>query len=511
MSKRLNKDIRQKLAIGIITSGIVASGYSLSYADSRYEESDYRGLGFISAIEETGPSCSPAKISTGEGDGGGKSYGIPQFTSEDGGASANIFVKWLKTNYPDMWKNFEGVGIAGTSSFDSAWIKTAEEYDNFADIQMEFAIEEYIEPFYKKAKRELGIDFTATRALQEFSYSSAFQFGASGAVEVLKKGGVNSSMTEVEILEAATAEKIKSSGTYKFLTCSKQTQEDVKVRFARELEQYKKIIDGTGYVSNNPNGTTQTLDEAINAMKEEKENTLDNLVQKYMNNEPTEKDTNSALESSNKEEITLGSLVEMKMNVTEENKETSNIVDTNDSSEDTTDEEVTLDSLVKDIMFENLLDKTINIDILDPNKKKDEDIVDSSNPIENVGVESDSADIIEEVDNEELVDENVDNQDEDMNNQNEDTEDSQKEVNTEENNEEAEDITEDITLDTLVEQAKETVVLNYTENQNSDIINEIQDKLDNNMFGKFFKMTKEIVDSEDGIKSVREKYLTFNN
>jgi hypothetical protein len=221
-----------------------------AYAESRYELSNYNNVGYISLIEETGPMCDVATISSGEGDAGGKSYGLSQFTSKGGGASANDFIKWFSEKYPSLSKYFKEVDVAGTDSFDVAWLKTAYEFETeFGQAQLEYTYEKYIKVFIELAEEKFGINFSLTRALQEFAHSSSVQFGPSGSIEILENAGVSANMSETEILEAATVEKINSIGTYKFLGCDQKTRDAVKARFGRELTEFKKIINGTANIT----------------------------------------------------------------------------------------------------------------------------------------------------------------------------------------------------------------------------------------------------------------------
>ena len=135
--RKFNKvDIKvKKVVTATLMAGLVATnGTVLTYADSEnlskseIEEvfsSEEKVAGEISMkyenpLKENGGGY----ISTGKGDAGGKSYGVSQFTSKQGGATANVFVNWLKKEYPEFKQFFDGVGVAGTSSFDEAWKKS---------------------------------------------------------------------------------------------------------------------------------------------------------------------------------------------------------------------------------------------------------------------------------------------------------------------------------------------------------------------------------------------------
>lgn len=161
-------------------------------------------LGKISSKYEVGEKGNGGFISTGAGDWGGKSYGLPQFTSKGGGASANSFVSSLKGTAFEQF--FTGAGKAGTKSFDDAW-KKAYQSDpmGFTKLQQGYAYRNNVEPYINKVKKQYGLDFNRSRALQELAFSTAVQFGASGGMTVLD--GVNSMMTDEQIIKQVYANK----------------------------------------------------------------------------------------------------------------------------------------------------------------------------------------------------------------------------------------------------------------------------------------------------------------
>lgn len=81
------------------------------------ENANITQIGFISAKYETG-GFNPGMISSGKGDFGGVSYGIPQFATNTG--SADAFVTWLKEEDPEMGAYFKEYS-AGTEEFSNAW------------------------------------------------------------------------------------------------------------------------------------------------------------------------------------------------------------------------------------------------------------------------------------------------------------------------------------------------------------------------------------------------------
>lgn len=161
-------------------------------------------LGKISSKYEVGEKGNGGFISSGAGDFGGKSYGLPQFTSKGGGASANSFVSSLKGTAFEQF--FTGAGKAGTKSFDDAW-KKAYQSDpmGFTKLQQGYAFKNNVEPYINKVKKQYGIDFNRSRALQELAFSTAIQLGPSGGMTVL--GGINSMMSDEAIIKQIYANK----------------------------------------------------------------------------------------------------------------------------------------------------------------------------------------------------------------------------------------------------------------------------------------------------------------
>lgn len=231
----------QALVAGTLIATTLSSGIAPAFADSRYESSEYKGVGYISVAEEVGPKGSGAKISSGEGDYGGVSYGLTQLSSVVG--SADEFVDtYLKENYPEFYKFFENADKAGTDSFNEAWTNAYNHNPGeFERIQLENKEVNYVNPTHKNVKEKFGIDLLSTRARTEFLHSTSVQFGPKGVVQLIENSGVTKEMDDEELLSKLSDEKYKSVGTYKFLKCSKEVQDSVRGRFTREKEEYIKI------------------------------------------------------------------------------------------------------------------------------------------------------------------------------------------------------------------------------------------------------------------------------
>lgn len=188
-------------------------------------------LGFVSAKYEVG-GWNPGRVSSGSGDYGGISYGIPQFSTTTG--SADDFASYLKQASPEMGSYFDGKK-AGTEAFSQAWKTVSEKYgDSFGNLQTKYAYDHYVAPLAKKAKEKTGVDYTSSPALMELLYSTAIQFGG-GSLGLSALGNVSPDMSERDIINASYDNKIANYKNY-FKSSSANVQESVKNRFQKERE-----------------------------------------------------------------------------------------------------------------------------------------------------------------------------------------------------------------------------------------------------------------------------------
>lgn len=135
-------------------------------------------------------------ISSGAGDYGGPSYGIPQFPLNQG--TPGRFVDWMSKKYPQYGKYFAGTK-QGTSAFNAAWKKLAQDDpDGFTKVQVEYAVEQDVKPFMDK--KPGGIDWNRSRALQEVAYSRAVHMGPGLAARAVKNAGITSSDNDATII-----------------------------------------------------------------------------------------------------------------------------------------------------------------------------------------------------------------------------------------------------------------------------------------------------------------------
>ena len=185
--KNLERAAKKAAVVGLTTLVLSTSGIQVNAA-SRYDYSNYRGVGYISKVEEVSELGNGGYISTGAGDYGGVSYGIYQFSTTTG--SARDFVNWTKKNDSEVYKYFkaEGNPRPSTAAFNRAWKKAYKELGTkFEKSQYDFASEYLIKPAYNRVKKRFGIDLKKSRAREEYLISTAVQFGPGGICNLFKE------------------------------------------------------------------------------------------------------------------------------------------------------------------------------------------------------------------------------------------------------------------------------------------------------------------------------------
>lgn len=195
-------------------------------------------LGYISAKYESGGNA--GSVSSGNGDYGGISYGIPQFSSKEG--SADSFIRWLKQNYPNIGELFGNLK-AGTKDFGNKWKEVANNFSDFGDIQQEYAYQTNTIPFIERTKELTGVDLSRSRKLQELAISRANQHGSAGTYIFKDENGnlvINNNMSDDEIINATYNNLINRVGTF-FRSSSKSVQKSVANRFKNEKQDLLNI------------------------------------------------------------------------------------------------------------------------------------------------------------------------------------------------------------------------------------------------------------------------------
>ena len=350
--KNLERAAKKAAVVGLTTLVLSTSGIQANAA-SRYDNSNYRGIGYISKVEEVSELGNGGYISTGAGDYGGVSYGIYQFSTTTG--SARDFINWTKKNDQEVYKYFkaEGNPRPSTAAFNRAWKKAYKELGTkFEKSQYNFASEYLIKPAYNRVKKRFGLDLKKSRAREEYLISTAVQFGPGGICNLFKEvenRGIklDDNMDDSELLSIMCNHK-RDTVAYHFRSSSSAVKAAARQRFIREKKELLKI-------SKEESG--KTLDE----MKETKTNTTKVSSSKETNDTSTEEfddviavDDKDIEKDYDKVEKELDEIKDTISDETQDNTESkdeedkSTTEDEDTSKEETTDEETSKDESTKE-------------------------------------------------------------------------------------------------------------------------------------------------------------------
>lgn len=350
--KNLERAAKKAAVVGLTTLVLSTSGIQANAA-SRYDNSNYRGIGYISKVEEVSELGNGGYISTGAGDYGGVSYGIYQFSTTTG--SARDFINWTKKNDQEVYKYFkaEGNPRPSTAAFNRAWKKAYKELGTkFEKSQYNFASEYLIKPAYNRVKKRFGLDLKKSRAREEYLISTAVQFGPGGICNLFKEvenRGIklDDNMDDSELLSIMCNHK-RDTVAYHFRSSSAAVKAAARQRFIREKKELLKI-------SKEESG--KTLDE----MKETKTSTTKVSSSKETNDTSTEEfddviavDDKDIEKDYDKVEKELDEIKDTISDETQDNTESkdeedkSTTEDEDTSKEETTDEETSKDESAKE-------------------------------------------------------------------------------------------------------------------------------------------------------------------
>lgn len=215
-------------------------------------------LGWLTQGHETGDSKNPTSfISTGKGDKGGVSYGSNQLASKEG--SIQSFLKYLQTADPALYQQL--APLAGDAQnyngqFANKWRElSADPNGALAKADRGYKIHKY----YGGGLRQLDkIDpalkarFMANPALQEMLLSTSRQHGEeAGVINIFRAAGINSGMSDEEIIERVYNERGKEGANGKlahFQKSGMNMQEGLRKRFpaekAKVLAYYRQLKSG---------------------------------------------------------------------------------------------------------------------------------------------------------------------------------------------------------------------------------------------------------------------------
>ena len=350
--KNLERAAKKAAVVGLTTLVLSTSGIQANAA-SRYDNSNYRGIGYISKVEEVSELGNGGYISTGAGDYGGVSYGIYQFSTTTG--SARDFINWTKKNDQEVYKYFkaEGNPRPSTAAFNRAWKKAYKELGTkFEKSQYNFASEYLIKPAYNRVKKRFGLDLKKSRAREEYLISTAVQFGPGGICNLFKEvenRGIklDDNMDDSELLSIMCNHK-RDTVAYHFRSSSSAVKAAARQRFIREKKELLKI-------SKEESG--KTLDE----MKETKTNTTKVSSSKETNDTSTEEfddviavDDKDIEKDYDKVEKELDEIKDTISNETQDNTESKDeedksiTEDEDTSKEETTDEDTSKEETTKE-------------------------------------------------------------------------------------------------------------------------------------------------------------------
>ena len=244
--KAKKKQLVQKtLVVGATTIMLAGAGSFIeAHADTVYDLSNYRGVGYMMSVDEVGINGNGGTIGLVKSDTGGVSYGICQMATNAG--TPDDFVKWLKTSgeFSDYYKFFEDAGNpkAGTESFSNAWTKAYESNNRgFEKAQMGYIEKVLVPSSYNKVKNNYGIDMLKSRTRTEILYATAIQFGPQGICELFDHTDITDDMDDQTFVEKFETAKYKSVGNYKFMYCNDKVRAAARDRFTREKVELLKL------------------------------------------------------------------------------------------------------------------------------------------------------------------------------------------------------------------------------------------------------------------------------
>ena len=242
---RKNEKVIKIGATAIVGTTIALSCYSYASADTIYDDSSYRGIGYMMKVDEVGVNGNGGTIGFVKSDAGGVSYGICQMATNAG--TPDNFVEWLKESedYNEYYKFFEDQGNpnAGTTAFGTAWTNAYNSNNRgFEKAQMKYVNEVLIPMAYNNVKENYGIDMKKSRARIEMLYSTAINYGAKGICDLFDHiSGLTDDTDDITFVEKFETAKYESVGVYKFTTCNNSVRKAARDRFTREKEELLRI------------------------------------------------------------------------------------------------------------------------------------------------------------------------------------------------------------------------------------------------------------------------------
>lgn len=176
-----------------------------------------------------------------------KTYGIGEFT--DNPKSGLRYVKnvtdYIKSVDSEFYnKYFSNVNGPGTVTFTTGWQNASEENEKFTKLQFDYLYINYVEPTMTALEKQYKID-SDNKAMKEFVFSTAVQYGYKGTLTLFDKAGIEKGMKTKEIIEKVQDEKINSLNTYTYTDGYQYSDEDrqnIKTKIQNETEEFLKLV-----------------------------------------------------------------------------------------------------------------------------------------------------------------------------------------------------------------------------------------------------------------------------
>lgn len=176
-----------------------------------------------------------------------KTYGIGEFT--DNPKSGSRYVKnvtdYIKSVDSEFYnKYFSNVNGPGTVTFTTGWQNASEENEKFTKLQFDYLYINYVEPTMTALEKQYKID-SDNKAMKEFVFSTAVQYGYKGTLTLFDKAGIEKGMKTKEIIEKVQDEKINSLNTYTYTDGYQYSDEDrqnIKTKIQNETEEFLKLV-----------------------------------------------------------------------------------------------------------------------------------------------------------------------------------------------------------------------------------------------------------------------------
>ena len=207
------------------------------------DEIDNNDLGSIASKYESGND--PSIISSGEGDIGGKSYGLFQLSTETG-----TLRDFLNTSgYANQFQ-----GTIGSPNFDKKWKELSQD-EEFNNKQKEYIINTHYKPVENYLRSKYGLDISQSKAVKELVYSTANQFGAKLAQKVFDEAlSGKTELDEKTFIDSVIDVKLDTDRWFK--SSPIETRQSVKNRFIKEREDLYLITPPIEQVTEQPYRTS---------------------------------------------------------------------------------------------------------------------------------------------------------------------------------------------------------------------------------------------------------------